>query len=581
MYSRGQRIIFLADLDCFFVEVERLHRPELCGRAVVIGGRPGERGVVAACSYEARALGIHSAMPMGEAYRRAGVPYGREQGTGNREQERGTREGVRGQDSGFRGSGESSHIAHRTSHSGLRTPDFGPRTSDYGVVFLHEGLFGNYERYSHRVQDILRCEAPVFHARSIDEFELDVSGCERLFAQRYGGIIEFAEYLRRRVREEVGLALSIGIGPSRIVAKMASRHAKPDKKVGGRPSLAASSVGRAAVPAIDESRTEPSAPLQSPAGTRALPAGQRGSGVFRVLPEEVLAFLAPHDVQAVPGIGPATGAKLREMGINRVGQLLAQPPNLLRHAFGIGMLGLVEALHGDEEAGNREQGTGTREEGVGAAPMRGPSSAAGAADGRPMGAAPTPDFGLRTAPASVGIYAAAPSRRPKSIGHEMTFARDVIDPAVWERTLWRLTEDACRRLRSADLRARQITLKIRYSDFGTLTHGGPLSEPSDVDSVIFQRVRELFAEGNTRRLRIRLLGVRLEKLCAGASQGLLFETRRLRREHDFFTAVDRIRDKHGDDAVLVGPGVAKLKEGRPLSAMSTAGIQTGFMHGRN
>ncbi len=75
MCSSGAKIIFLADLDCFFVEVERLHRPELHGRAVVIGGRPGFRGVVAACSYEARALGIRSAMPMSEAYRRAGVDF--------------------------------------------------------------------------------------------------------------------------------------------------------------------------------------------------------------------------------------------------------------------------------------------------------------------------------------------------------------------------------------------------------------------------------------------------------------------------------------------------------------------------
>jgi DNA polymerase IV len=451
--NRGaQRVICLADLDCFFVEVERRHRPELAGRAVVIGGRPGERGVVAACSYEARALGIHSAMPMGEAYRLAGM--------------------------------------QTPAFASGSQPEFRTLPAT-GVVFLHDGLFGNYERYSRRVQDILRGAVPSFRARSIDEFELDISGCERLFERDFGGITQFAEHLRRRVKAEVGLKLSIGIGPSRLVAKMASRHAKPD-------------------------------------------------GVFRVLPNDVAAFLTPHDVQAVPGIGPATAAKLRALGINTVGQLLAQPDALLRHVFGIGMQGLVQAL----------RNTGQ----------------------------PEPQ-----AVAAFGIADSAPSaspRRPKSIGHETTFARDTVDPAVWERTLWRLTEDACRRLRAADLRAGQVTVKIRYSDFATLTHGEPLGEPSDVDDVIFARARELFQQANTRRLRIRLLGVRLERLSVGASQERLFETQRMRRAHDLFAAVDRIRAKHGDDAVLVGPGVARLTEQQPLSARSTAGIQTGFMHGR-
>lgn len=494
MCSSGAKIIFLADLDCFFVEVERLHRPELIGRAVVIGGRPGFRGVVAACSYEARALGIRSAMPMSEAYRRAGVE--------------------------FSGAG-------------------GPPRRD-GVVFLHEGLFGNYERYSRRVQDILRDSVPEFHARSIDEFELDVSGCERLFTRLYGGIEAFAAHLRARVRGEVGLKLSIGIGPSRIVAKMASRHAKPD-------------------------------------------------GVRRVLPGEVAEFLGPHDIQAVPGIGPATSAVLRDMGVNRVEQLLRQPVNLLRQAFGIGMVSLVEALQCSRDlpqqpggafgkalplgyVGGENGSAGFNPRGAGGGVD--PPGPVGRASGLPL------EMSTGGTPAPPGGAVPSARSRPKSIGHETTFERDVIDPAVWERTLWRLTEDACRRLREADLRTRQVTLKIRYSDFFTLTHGGPLSEATDVDSVVYRRVLELFREGNTRRLRIRLLGVRLERLCVGASQGLLFESRRDRRAHEFYAAVDRIRGVHGRDSLWVGPGVFRLNERRSPYATGTAGIQTGFMHRR-
>ena len=68
--ARTARICCL-DLDTFFVSVERLHRPDLIGKPVVIGARPGTRGVVTAASYEVRALGVHSGMPIVEAFRLA------------------------------------------------------------------------------------------------------------------------------------------------------------------------------------------------------------------------------------------------------------------------------------------------------------------------------------------------------------------------------------------------------------------------------------------------------------------------------------------------------------------------------
>lgn len=447
----------LADLDCFFVEVERLHRPELRGRAVVIGGRPGSRGVVAACSYEARALGIHSAMPMGEAYRlaeRAGMLGGR---------------------------------------PSLAAADWRAETRALPgeVIFLHDGLFGRYSLYSQRVQDILRESVPVFRARSIDEFELDLSGCERLFSEQYGGILEFAQHLRQRVRAEVGLPLSAGLGPSRSVAKMASRVAKPRDVVG---------------------TPQP---------------GEPKSGVYRVLAEEALSFLRPFDVQAVPGIGPVTAGQLRKMGISRVGQLLDIPPSVLRRVYGSAVAQIQDALLGSGEE-----------------------------------------------PTAEGAFGMGERRRPKSIGHESTLERDEIDPAVFEQTLWRLTEDACRRLRAADLRAAHVTVKLRYSDFDTHTHGAALPDPTDTEAGIFPAVLELFAQAHTRRLRVRLLGVRLERLSAGASQGALFETGRERREHALSTAVDSIRERFGRDMLLAGPGVHRL--GKPDSHGRTMPTPGGF-----
>jgi DNA polymerase IV len=437
----AERIICLADLDCFFVEVERLHRPELRGVPVIIGGRPGERGVVAACSYEARKLGVHSALPMGEAYR-------------------------------------------RVLAAGERPAESGGR-----VYFLHDNLHGNYQLYSRRVQDILRDSAPVCHARSIDEFQLDITGCTRLFTRDYGGIVEFAEHVRHRVRAEVGLKLSIGIGPNRLVAKMASRHAKPD-------------------------------------------------GVKRVLPAEVREFLDPHDIEAVPGIGPATGKMLRELGINTVAELLAQPIGLLRRTNGLGLASLVIALQ--EERGAPS-------------PTDEPAFVHNTPDGRPREAV---EDGAGYHSPAIG-FGHQRRRQPKSIGHESTLTRDTLDPLVIERTLWRLTEDACRRLREANLRARHVTVKIRYSDFGTQTHGWFFDEPTDVDGDVFKEVQQLFAQGNTRRLRIRLLGVRLERFSAGASQLSLFDAPRARRERELMGTIDRIRAKHGRDSLLAGPGVAR------------------------
>jgi nucleotidyltransferase/DNA polymerase involved in DNA repair len=603
MYSERRRIIFLADLDCFFVEVERLHRPELRGRAVVIGGRPGSRGVVAACSYEARALGIRSAMPMSEAYRRAGVWP--DQG------EMGDREKTAPAGGSIVPRPDGEWLRHRPAdrrakHGLVPTPDlsFQP-LGPAGVIFLHNNLFGNYTEYSSRVQDVLRNEAPVFRAKSIDEFEMDFTGCERLLTQRFGGIVKFAYYLRQRVRETVGLPLSIGIGSSRVIAKMASRFAKPNKKgtghreqgTGNRAQDAAGlkpcppdnggggsgesysppaarlprreeasrlpdrtsaaptvPTGRMPMPPVLGIQTTDSRPRTPDSGTRILP----GYGVFRVLPEEAAAFLAPQNVQAVPGIGPATSAKLRGMGINLIAQLLDQPDALLRHNFGIGMLGLVLSLRHAADAGvPDDQPVWTSEPAL--------PQASSAATGVALGgqSVQTKGFALpETMSAFLPMYPGSsfgPSpRKPKSIGHETTFERDVADPAVWERALWRLTEDACRRLRAAGLRTHHITVKIRYSDFDTITHSGALEAATDTDSVIFARAKELLYEGKTRRLRLRLLGVRLEQLCAGASQGLLFESRQQQRERDFYTAVDRIRDKHGRDSVHVGLGVAAL-----------------------
>ncbi|MDO4899588.1 DNA polymerase IV [Actinomyces sp.] len=151
------------DMDAFFASVELLEHPELAGRPVIVGGRDG-RGVVSAASYEARAFGVTSAMPMNEAMRRC------------------------------------------------------PRAV---VLPVRHGL---YSAVSQRVMSILGEVTPILERVSVDEAFLDVSGARR----RMGSPVAIGHWIRQEVRSRVGVPASVGIAATKFVAKLASAHAKPD-----------------------------------------------------------------------------------------------------------------------------------------------------------------------------------------------------------------------------------------------------------------------------------------------------------------------------------------------------------------
>ena len=155
--------ILHVDMDAFFVSVELLERPELRGKPVVVGGRPDQRGVVTAASYEARKFGIQSAMPL------------------------------------------------RTA--GKLCPH---------AIFL-DGHHQKYTQWSDRVAAILHAFSPVVEMVSIDEAYLDLAGTQRL----HGPPLAAADKLLRSITKQTGLPCSGGLATTRLVAKVASEQGKP------------------------------------------------------------------------------------------------------------------------------------------------------------------------------------------------------------------------------------------------------------------------------------------------------------------------------------------------------------------
>ncbi|MFC1991832.1 DNA polymerase IV [Chloroflexota bacterium] len=160
----SDRTIMHIDLDAFFVSVEQTLNPELRGKPVVVGGRPSGRGVVAAASYEARAFGLHSAMPLKKASRLC------------------------------------------------------PQ-----AIFI-EGSYSRYRDASQKFMAILADFTPFLEPVGLDEAYLDVTGFESI----HGSIHQMAITIKQRINDEVGICASVGIASGKVVAKVASEMSKPD-----------------------------------------------------------------------------------------------------------------------------------------------------------------------------------------------------------------------------------------------------------------------------------------------------------------------------------------------------------------
>ncbi len=232
------RTIFHVDMDAFFVSVEELYDPSLKGKAVVVGGQRDERGVVSAASYEARKFGVHSALPLRTA-------------------------------------------AKLCPHA----------------IFV-DGHPERYRECSEKVYKVLAAFSPQVEMASIDEAYLDMTGTARL----HGPPLKAAHKLHQRMKEDTQLNCSIGIGSSRLIAKVSSAQAKPN-------------------------------------------------GVLWIVPGEEAKFLAPLDVRAIPGVGKVMESHLHELGIKKVGDLAQLEESELEERFGKWGLALAGKARGEDAGG--------------------------------------------------------------------------------------------------------------------------------------------------------------------------------------------------------------------------------------
>ena len=222
------------------------------------------------------------------------------------------------------------------------------------------------------------------------------------------------------------------------------------------------------------------------------------NGMLWIAPGMEQRFLAPLPIQRVPGIGPKGGTELRRMGIKSVGDLARLPMELLEEAYGKWGVSLYRKARGISD--------------------------------------------------SPVIGEAEDSR---SISRETTLETDSVDPLFLESTLSYLTEKAAGQLREEKLFARTVTLKLRYSDFKTVTRSKTLDLPTAEDHLLFKTGVGLFRKLFTRRVRVRLVGIAFTSLTAMPHrQEDLFDSKGGRCWDELYQGIDRIRHKYGFKSLL-------------------------------
>jgi DNA polymerase-4 len=230
------------------------------------------------------------------------------------------------------------------------------------------------------------------------------------------------------------------------------------------------------------------------------------NGILWIVPGREARFLAPLDVRKIPGVGKVTEKNLAAIGIRKVGDLAALDESFLTQRFGQWGLALAGKSKGLDAGGWFDGEVGE-------------------------------------------------SSDPKSISHEHTFWEDTADGDFLEATLARLSEMVGRRLREHRLFARTIHLKLRYSDFSTITRAQTLDHGTQLDTEIFGQARAMLRKNRKPGSTIRLLGINASGLEADEGQLNLLAEPATDRWRKALSAVDQIRDKFGEQSVSLASGL--------------------------
>lgn len=371
------------DIDAFFASVEAILNPSLKGKPVVVGALPGERGVVASASYEARRYGLKAGMPIGKAKKLC--PH---------------------------------------------------------CIFLR-GHFSHYEEFSNRFHKLLLNFTPIVEMASLDEAYLDLTDCSLLYPSLHDVVFT----IKNKIEAELKLSVSIGVSYTKLLAKLATKRAKP------------------------------------------------GGIKFIKDENEAREFLRDLDISEIPGVGSKMIEILRRLNIKKVEELWQLSLDSLISIFGKTGEYLYFAARGLNH----------------------------------------------------GVIGIKPIQ--KSISRETTFPRDITDPDLIRAHIYYLSDRLSVALKRDGLKTSRVELKLRFSDFNTITRRKKIIPTEDPLS-IYRTALEMFLPLFEKEKRaLRLVGVAAKELQKAPLLDLYtFNEKRER----ILNAIMRVRTRYGFSSVMAG-----------------------------
>lgn len=306
------------------------------------------------------------------------------------------------------------------------------------------GSYGLYADASREVTEIIHQSVPLYQKTSVDEFYIDYTGMDR-----FHNCYQHATELRQKIIRDTGLPISFGMSSCKTVSKMATNQAKPN-------------------------------------GQMLVPHGKEKE------------FLAPLNINKIPGLGESTASKLYQYGIEKIGDLQKADIRFLEAVFGKAGRFLLEKANGIDE----------------------------------------------------GII--VPHSERKSISTEHTFNSNIADKNSIETILVSMTEELASKLRKENKLASCLAIKVRYANFETHTQQEKIALTA-AEHILIPGIKNLLKKAWNQHRAIRLIGVRLSNLCSGSYQINLFEDNEERIK--LYQAMDKINFKFGEKTVCRAAGM--------------------------